>query len=128
MGSGLRIEISFDGKVVLPAELYNCPAAQAFSRRLPLRFMMHRWGEEYYGDCGVDSVTAPDAREEMEVGELALWPAGRAFCVFFGPTPASSGDEPRAYEPVNPIGRLLEDPAPLRELDSTVIVEVRKSG
>ena len=48
----------------------------------------------------------PAAREVMEIGEVAYWPPGRALCVFFGPTPASAGAEPRAASPVNPVGAL----------------------
>ena len=54
----------------------------------------------------------------MEIGEFGYWPVGRAFCIFFGPTPVSTGENPRAASPVNPIGRLLEDPAPLRKVKS----------
>jgi hypothetical protein len=35
---------------------------------------------------------------------------GHAFCIFWGPTPASQGDEIRAYSPVNVFGRLEGDP------------------
>jgi hypothetical protein len=51
----------------------------------------------------------PDARAEVEVGELGYWPVGRAFCIFFGPTPASTDERPRAYSPVNVLGRVLGD-------------------
>jgi hypothetical protein len=112
------------GPVELTAELNDSPAAQAFLSHLPLEFSMSRWGDEYYGSCGVSVELAPEAREEMEVGELAFWPPGQALCVFFGPTPASVGEEPRAASPVNPIGKLLDDPAPLRELGPVVTAHV----
>ena len=47
-----------------------------------------------------------DAREEVEVGELGYWPVGSAFCIFFGPTPVSTDEKPRAYSPVNIIGKI----------------------
>ena len=112
------------GTVELTAELNDSPAAQALLSSLPLEISMSRWGEEYYGGCGVSAPLEEEAREEMEVGELAFWPPGQALCVFFGPTPASVGDEPRAASPVNPIGRLLDDPTPLRGLGSVISVEV----
>ncbi len=99
------------GKNELHGELNESDTAQAVIRRLPLEFSMSRWGEEYYGNIGkslgIDE--APDAREEMEIGELAYWVPGNALCVFFGPTPASSGSEPRAASPVNPIGKVTGD-------------------
>lgn len=112
------------GTAEFTGELNDSPASRALLSCLPLEFRMSRWGDEYYGNCGVSVELAPEAREEMEVGELALWPPGQALCVFFGPTPASVGDEPRAASPVNPIGRLLDDPAPLKELGSVVTVQV----
>ena len=45
----------------------------------------------------------------MEPGEIAYWPPGKAFCIFFGKTPASTGDAPRAASPVNPLGRVAGD-------------------
>jgi hypothetical protein len=43
------------------------------------------------------------------VGELGYWPVGQAFCIFFGPTPVSTDERPRAYSPVNVIGRVHGD-------------------
>ena len=37
------------------------------------------------------------SRRVLETGKLAYWRPGRAFCAFFGSTPASQGDEIRAY-------------------------------
>jgi hypothetical protein len=105
-----RIRFSAAG-VDLLGELDDSPTALALRERLPATLRMSRWGDEYYGriatDLGVDE--AAEARVVMEVGELAYWPVGNALCVFFGPTPASEDQEPRAASPVNPIGR-LEDP------------------
>jgi hypothetical protein len=56
----------------------------------------------------------------MEVGELAVWPAGNALCIFFGPTPASKGNEPRAVSPVNPVGKLIGNSAVLKNLGSSI--------
>ncbi|MCG6919636.1 MAG: hypothetical protein LJF15_00935 [Acidobacteria bacterium] len=102
-----RIRFSAHG-VDLLGELDDSPTALALRERLPATLRMSRWGDEYYGriatDLGVGE--AAEARELMEVGELAYWPVGNALCVFFGPTPASEGKEPRAASPVNPMGRL----------------------
>ena len=75
------------GPVELTAELNDSPTSKTFSSHLPLEVRMSRWGEEYYGSCGLSAPLSPDAREEMAVGELAFWPPGQALCVFFG-TPA----------------------------------------
>jgi hypothetical protein len=43
------------------------------------------------------------------MGDLGYWPAGHAFCIFFGRTPASKGDEIRAASAVNVFGRVEGD-------------------
>ena len=114
------------GKVTLQAELNDSPAAKAIAARLPFELRMSRWGDEYYGGCGVDAPLAADARDLMEVGELAYWPPGKALCIFFGRTPVSCGDEPRAASEVNPVGRVSGDLAPLQALGASIRPLIRK--
>ena len=104
----------------LKAELNDSPTAQEILQRLPMEISFSRWGDEYYGSCGIRGAADETAREVMEVGELAFWPPGSAFCIFFGPTPASSDDRPRAASAANPIGRLLDDIGPLKTLGGSV--------
>ncbi|MBI3832335.1 MAG: hypothetical protein HY291_22620 [Planctomycetes bacterium] len=105
MPTKIKIQIN---EHVLFGELNESATAQALLKRLPLKVRMSRWGEEYYGSIGKDLGTseASNARDLMKVGELAFWLPGNALCIFFGPTPASSGQEPRAASTVNPIGSL----------------------
>ena len=98
-----RLEI---GGVALEGRFTDSATAASIAAACPLDIRLSRWGDEYYGDCGVVAGAEPEAREVMEIGEVAYWPPGRAFCVFFGPTPASTGTEPRAASPVNPVGTL----------------------
>jgi hypothetical protein len=78
------------------AELNDSPAAARLLEALPVTVRMSRWGEEFYGDCGLSIPADASAREIMEVGEIAYWPPGSALCFFFGPTPASTDERPRA--------------------------------
>ena len=110
----------------LTAELNDSVSAQRLLQLLPLEIQMNRWGDEYYGNVGLQVDEEPDARTEMTAGELAVWPEGSAVCIFFGPTPASRGEEPRAISNVNPIGSILDDVAPLHELGSTVQVALER--
>ena len=123
------IQILVEGEA-LPAELNDSETAKALLARLPLRIGMSRWGDEYYGSIGesLDVAPAADAREDMAVGELAYWIPGNALCVFFGPTPASDGPEPRAASPVNPVGRMMGDVAALKKLGGSVTLEVVAAG
>ena len=46
------------------------------------------------------------------MGDVGYWPQGEALCLFFGPTPASTDERPRAASPVTVVGRIsagLED-------------------
>ena len=88
------------------------PCAAAIYDSLPIRSTANTWGDEVYFDIPVECGLQSDAREDVSVGELGYWPTGQAFCIFFGPTPASGGDSaPRAASKVNPIGQIIGDPA-----------------
>jgi hypothetical protein len=95
------------GPVIASGELMENSTADAIWDSLPLEGSANRWGEEIYFDTGLSIELSTDARQVMEIGELAYWPGGTAFCIFFGPTPVSQADEPRAYTDVNPFGRVL---------------------
>jgi hypothetical protein len=116
------------GPVQLSAELNSSPTAAALAAMLPVTLRLSRWGEEYYGALPhkLDAQLAADAREEMEVGELAYWPPGNALCLFFGPTPASEDKRPRAASPVNPLGTFTGDLAALKRLGATVKAAVAR--
>ena len=118
-----RVRIKIEGKSIT-AEINSSQTAKLFLKSLPLRLSMGRWGDEYYGDCGINTGREKDARADMEVGELAIWPDGSAFCIFFGPTPASTNGKPKAVSPVNPIGRIEGDVSFLKELPHSVKVEL----
>ena len=120
---GQQIHIT-SGKVKLTAQLNDTPSAKVLIKMLPLKFRMSRWGDEYYGDCGLTVEEEPQARTLMEVGELAVWPPGSALCIFFGPTPASTGDQPRAASKVNPIGRVTSQLDSLKKLGPSIQVRV----
>lgn len=81
---------------------------EAIEAALPLAGDCRTWGDELYFPTEVD-VGPEDAREAVPVGAVAYWPAGNALCLFWGPTPASHGDEPRAAAPVNVVAR-IDDP------------------
>lgn len=66
-------------------------------------------GDEIYFSIGVKA-KRENAQQVVEKGTIAYWPPGNAFCIFFGFTPASVGDEIRAASPVNILGRVSGDP------------------
>jgi len=114
------------GNRTIEADLTSNDTTDLFYSALPKTITMQRWGDEYYGDCGIKVNAAEDARAEMEVGELAIWPEGNALCIFFGPTPASTDKKPRAISKVNPIGKISQDVSFLKDLPASIQVEVQK--
>ncbi len=116
------------GDVSMPAELNEGPTAQQIWEALPIESTVNTWGDEIYFEIPVVVGQEPDARAEVEVGELGYWPVGRAFCIFFGPTPVSTGERPRAYSPVNILGRVLGDATQFRAVPQGTRVRIEASS
>ena len=104
----MRVLIEVAG-ISLTATLKSNDTAKEIFNTLPIQSKVNRWGEEIYFDVPVSLSEAPDARQDMQVGELGYWPPGSAFCIFFGPTPASQDQTPRAASNVNPFGTVDGD-------------------
>ena len=107
MEKKIRILVS-DLKV--EAELNESKTAQLIWEALPMEAKASLWGEEIYFAIPVKTRLEKGSREVVLAGELGYWPTGHAFCIFYGPTPASRGDEIRAASAVNVIGKVLSDP------------------
>jgi hypothetical protein len=103
----------------------NLTTREAIADALPLEGDATRWGDELYFRTPVD-VPAEDARAEVPVGAIAYWPQGNAVCLFWGPTPASEGDEPRAASPVNVVAE-LSDVSVLETLDGGAVVRLAEA-
>ena len=61
------------------------------------------------------------------MGDVGYWPPGQALCLFFGPTPASRGDEIRPASAVNVLGKLEGHPTVLKQVRSGSRVLVEKA-
>ncbi len=97
------------GGNVFEGELNDSMTGKAIYDELPIRSNGQRWGGEIYFSIAVSCELEEASREVLEEGELGYWPPGQAFCIFFGPTPASGGDEIRAASAVNIVGRMKGD-------------------
>jgi hypothetical protein len=96
------------GQVSAVAQLNDSKTAGAIWDALPIEAKAETWGDEIYFTIPVRA-EADQAKEVVALGDLAYWPPGHAFCIFFGPTPASRGDEIRPASPVNVVGRVSAD-------------------
>ena len=118
-----RIRINA-GTVALDAELNDSPTALAIHRALPLEAAAQTWGEEIYFRIPVEGKLDDTAAELVAVGDLGYWPTGRAFCIFFGPTPASRGEEIRPASAVNLVGKVLGDAKAFRAVQDGDLVRL----
>jgi len=100
-----RIRIKAGGVEFL-AVLNDSATAQAIMDALPIVSEASRWGGEIYFSIPVQANLESGARDVLTAGEIGYWPPGTALCLFFGPTPASDGDEIRAASDVNIVGRI----------------------
>jgi uncharacterized protein len=106
MTMGKRILIQA-GTVSLHAELNDPRTARAIVSILPFEAQANTWGDEIYFAIPVREALDDTAAEVVEVGDLGYWPQGNAFCIFFGPTPVSRGNEIRPASAVNQLGKVL---------------------
>jgi len=114
------------GEVQLRSELNDSATANAIYDALPISAPANRWGEEIYFEIPVDEPLAADASEVVQVAELGYWPPGKAFCIFFGPTPASTGDDPRAASPINRVGKVVDDVRILTHVPHGAVVRIER--
>jgi hypothetical protein len=114
MGKKIAIEA---GGVSAEAELNDTETAGLIWDALPLEARANTWGDEVYFDVPV-STGLENAVEVVEIGDLGYWPQGPAFCIFFGPTPMSRGDEIRPASAVNIVGKVSGDATVFKAVSS----------
>lgn len=100
---------------VIEIDLNDSDTANAVYLALPLTKEVSTWGGEVYFEIPVD-MPLEDGKKVMEVGDVAYWPEGKAFCVFFGRTPFSKGNAPEAYSDVTPIGKVVSNIQAVEEM------------
>jgi uncharacterized protein len=115
------------GELKVEAELNDSKTAQVIWDALPIESNNNLWGEEIYFSIPVKAGQEEGAREVVSAGELGYWPPGHAFCIFFGPTPASRGHEIRAASAVNIIGKVSSDPNVFRKAKDGTKITVEKA-
>lgn len=102
----------------------NPETRAAIEDALPIEGEATRWGDELYFGTDVD-VPPEETQTEVSVGAIAYWPQGNAICLFWGATPASVDDEPRAASAVNVVAELA-DTSPLEAIDGGATVRVER--
>jgi uncharacterized protein len=114
------------GPVEAEAILNESSTAQKIWQALPLDARTNVWGEEIYFAILVKAPLEKGAQELVEVGDLGFWPPGNAFCIFFGPTPVSQGNEVRAASAVNVIGKISGEAKVFKKVPSGAKVRIER--
>ncbi|MHB1005153.1 MAG: cyclophilin-like fold protein [Chloroflexota bacterium] len=121
-----RIKISA-GSVEAYAQLNDTKTAEAIWKALPIKARGNTWGDEIYFSIPVDLQTEK-GQEVVDLGDLGYWAPGTAFCIFFGPTPASRGNEIRPASAVTVFGRVEGDAKVFQRVSSGTQMVLEKVG
>jgi len=111
---GKRVRITA-GAIEVEAELNDTRIAQAIWEALPIKGRVNLWGDEIYFSIPIN-LRLEAGQEVVSIGDLGYWPNGNAFCIFFGPTPVSRGDEIRPASPVTVFGKIIGDATTFRNI------------
>ena len=113
--------------VVAMAELNDTKTAQAIWDALPITGVASLWGDEINFPIPLN-LELENGQEVVDVGDLGYWPSGNAFCIFFGPTPVSQGDEVRPISAVSVFGKLTGNATVFRQVASRAEITIEKEG
>ena len=113
------------GDLELSGVLNATATADRLWSELPIDASGNTWGDEIYFRTSIEA-EEEDAQEVVDLGDIGYWPPGQALCLFYGPTPASRGDEIRPASPVNIIGKMDGDATVLKSVSSGVRVVIEK--
>jgi len=120
-----RIKVTA-GEVEVYGELNETKTADLIWESLPIESRVNTWGDEIYFTVPVQAELDDSAREVVELGDMGYWPPGNAFCIFFGPTPNSRGNEIKPASAVNVFGKVVGDATVLKGSRSGVSVRVEE--
>jgi hypothetical protein len=115
------------GDISANAGLNDGPTADSIWQALPLESRVSTWGDEIYFDIPVYLNEEEGASDVVQIGDLGYWPTGHAFCIFFGPTPVSRGDEIRAASAVNVFGQIKGKTGVFKDVADGTLIKVERS-
>ena len=120
-----RIKMTI-GPVVLEAELFDTPTADAIWNALPIASEARTWGEEVYFSTPIKVKRESDARDVVQAGELAFWVEGDSIAIGFGRTPVSRDYEIRLAARTNIWGKVNADVKQLKIVKAGAAIKVEK--
>ena len=106
--------------------LNSTETAEKIWRSLPVESNVKIWGEEIYFDTSIDICLESNAKDVVDLGELAFWPEGRAIAIGFGRTPISIGEEIRLAAKCNIWGTTVFDLKKLKNINNGELIAIEK--
>lgn len=91
--------------------------ADSILRALPIEGFAALWKEEIYFETSI-VMGEEKAKAKVQKGDLAYWPLGKAFCIFYG--------ESQPYSPVNIIGRITANLEIFAKVKSSSVIRVER--
>jgi hypothetical protein len=124
----MRIKIITENMGIIEALLTeeNPKTVKAIWGALPIEAKINTWGDEIYFKIPV-MVEKESPKELVEMGDIAYWPPGNAFCIFFGKTPLSRGNEIRPASAVNVFGKIIGDPKIFKNVEPGESIRLERS-
>jgi hypothetical protein len=104
----IKISTASIGTIEATLTEENPETANTIYELLPIKGSANLWGDEIYFSIPVQ-IQAENSKTVVDLGDIAYWPPGNAFCIFYGPTPMSRGTEIRPASAVNVFGKISGD-------------------
>ena len=95
-----KLILKFNSKL-FEVNLRDTETARLISKLVPINSKIQMWGEEIFFNTNLQVALENDAKEVMQLGELAFWTEGSAIAIGYGKTPVSVGQEIRLIGPCN---------------------------
>ena len=89
-----KLILKFNSKL-FEINLRNTETAKLIAKSIPIKSRIQIWGEEIFFNTNLQVKLEDDARDVMQLGELAFWTEGSAIAIGYGKTPVSVGQEIR---------------------------------
>lgn len=121
-----KIQIKVGDLLVL-GSLRDSQLAAKIWEALPFQGIVNTWGFEIYFSIPV-ATELEFPTKQVVLGDLAYWPSGNAFCLFFGRTPISATeDKIKPASEVETIGKMEGDFTKLKEVKPGTIVRIERA-
>lgn len=105
-------------------KLKSTHTAQEIIKRLPLHGKCQKWGDEYYFYVNFKIQTDDSAKQIINLGDIAYWPACNAIAIAYGETPILIKNETKLVDKCNIWAEAKLDLKKLRNLVNPKLISV----